>query len=91
MVTGLSNRLKNSNDLHPERPSRSDNSVMPLLVRTTVVRLGKYWLRLVSILLILLLLRRRVLRRGSDGKLDRDRISLSVRSIESFRSYFLCF
>ena len=66
------------------RGSRSASSAKLLDVRTRFVRFGRVLARLDCMLVSRLRARSRVCSRGERGKLEREVISLSVKSMESW-------
>ena len=84
LATGFSRRERCVSFGNRRRGSRSASSAKLLAVRTRVMRFGRFVARFDWMVVNRLRARRRVRRRGERGKLERARMSLSVRSIASW-------
>ncbi len=84
LVTGFSSRLKCVSRWKFRSGSRSASSAKLFDVRTRVVRFGIEVARLGCMVLMRLRARSRVCRRWERGKLEREAMSLSVKSMASW-------
>ena len=83
LVTGFSSNDRWVSRGRSRKGSRSASSAKLFAVRTRVVRLGRFVARFDWMVVRRLRARRRVRRRGEFGKLERETMSLSVKSIAS--------